>query len=474
MSTLMRAVGSTGANATLTVTIEEIAVLADLPAVSVPLPAGRWLVTAMIGSKPEAVAPPTAVSRQDVTLSSSGSVTTDHLQSRVYRSLDAAGSVFFVVSAQQWNGTGWDAYATTWANESSSSIALGQVAAATRSPLWGADVHIFGPIDRPAGTLDGYLESAAAAGLNVIRTAMPWSVLCPTSSSFDSTQIAKCDAFMSKCAAVGLQAILELGAHCPVWAQGARQYVPANWSDYSTYVTSCIDRWGSTTVAIETQNEPNSNPPDPYFTLDDIVAACSACKAGIAGSTVTSVKCIGPGIAFADAAYLSSLYAHGIKTAVDAFCCHPYAVRFSPNRNQPPEVPWGDLAGDPNHLVSGLSAMRAVMAANGDSKNVWVTEYGFSTSFTGANKTNSGLDVTEAEQAEWLATAMKQAAAIPYLDAFCIYMLYDNAWAYNGSTYAAPQNNVAGWQQFFGLVDYLNQRTKPAYTSVTNTIAALP
>jgi hypothetical protein len=474
MSSLTLPVGTTGVNATLTATIEEIAVLADLPAVSIPLPPGRWLVTAMIGSKPESVAPQTVVSQQDVTLASSGSVTTGHLQSRIYRSLDAAGTVYFVVDAQQWNGTGWDPYATTWTSESSSSIALAQVASATRSPLWGVDVHVFIPIDRPAGSLDGFVDRIADAGMDVVRTAMPWSVVCPSSSSFDATAIGQCDGLMSKCAARGVKAILELGAHCPSWAQGSRQYVPANWSDYSHYVTSMLDRYGSSVVAVETQNEPNNGSGDPYFTLDDIVAACSACRSGIAASTQTGVKCIGPAIAFADAAYLQSLYDHGIKTAVDGFSCHPYAVRFSPNRNQPPEVPWGDLAGDPNHLVSGLSAMRAVMTANSDAKDVWVTEYGFSTSFTGPNLTNSGLDASESQQRAWLATAMKQAAAIPYLAAFCIYMLYDNAWAGTSTWTPAPNPDSANWQKHFGIVDYLDQRPKPAYATVAATISSLP
>lgn len=135
---------------------------------------------------------------------------------------------------------------------------------------------------------------------------------------------------------------------------------------------------------------------------------------------------------------------------------------------------WGDVSLDPYHLVAGLSAMRAVMAANGDAKNVWVTEYGFLTAFSGPNETNSGWDSTEAQQAAWLATAMRQAAAIPYLDAFCVYMLYDNAWAGTSSWSPNPTRNIGSIQQWWGLVDFANVRTKPAYTTVTNTIASLP
>jgi hypothetical protein len=104
---------------------------------------------------------------------------------------------------------------------------------------------------------------------------------------------------------------------------------------------------------------------------------------------------------------------------------------------------------------------------------IWVTEFGLATSRTGPDGTLSGLDVTEEQQAAWLATAIRQAAAIPYIACFATYMLHDHAWADSGR-WDEPHDNPANWQVRFGLVSWDNAREKPAWKAVTSTIASLP
>ena len=40
-------------------------------------------------------------------------------------------------------------------------------------------MHIFIPSDRPAGTLDPYLDRIEAAGMQLVRTSIPWAYLEP-------------------------------------------------------------------------------------------------------------------------------------------------------------------------------------------------------------------------------------------------------------------------------------------------------
>src|SRR5581483_708715 len=252
--------------------------------------------------------------------------------------------------------------------------------APVRSPLWGAAMHIFIPLDRPAGSLDPFLSRVTEAGMQLVRTSIPWSYMCPSSAELDEVAVVKCDGFFAGCRARGLRAIVDLGCHRPSWSPDG-----GSWDAYADCVTCCVERYGDSIVAIETMNEPNMHPAcfDPAlsfadvlalaakrngadaFPPEDVVAAAAAAKRAIAASSFPQISCIGPAIAGADVAYLQTLYDHGLADAVDAVCCHPYGVRFeaSPARFQPPDVPWGDVEADDDHLVSGLAALRAVMRA---------------------------------------------------------------------------------------------------------------
>ena len=488
--TLTRRAGANGVTATLEVAIEEVAVLAALREVTIPLPAGRWRVSASIRAMPEELAPPPAACRLEVTLAEPASVATEPLCLRLYRALDREGEVDFALDVARWDGGEWETYATT-RDDPGEAVVLPRVDAPSRSPLWGAAMHIFIPFDRPPGSLDPFLDRVVAAGMQLVRTSIPWSYVCPSSPEPDAIAVAKCDAFFAGCRARGLRAIVDLGCHRPQWSSGGE-----SWDAYSDCVAWCVDRYGDAIVAIETMNEPNMHPAcfDAALTLAEVlalaakrngaeayppaavVAAAAAAKRAICASRFPEIACIGPAIAGADAAYLQTLYDHGLADAVDAICCHPYGVRFeaSPVRFQPPDVPWGDVAADGDHLVSGLSALRAVMRANGDDKRIWATEYGYSTSRTGPGGDHGPLDVTEDEQARWLAVSLRQAAALPYLDAFVVYLAYDNPWAGIDARYDEPQDDPTDWFANFGLVDRTNSRVKPAYESVAETIAALP
>lgn len=95
-----------------------------------------------------------------------------------------------------------------------------------------------------------------------------------------------------------------------------------------------------------------------------------------------------------DKSYLRAVYAAGAKASFDVLAAHPYGFDNAPD--------------DPRGAHAGLNYMRLedlrdIMVQNGDAaKPVWITEFGYSTS---PPTNSSGLQVTEAQQAEYLVRA---------------------------------------------------------------------
>jgi hypothetical protein len=455
----------------LDVRVGPVACLATLPGVTVALPAGEWRILASLGSEPDATAPPPVRHEQLVTLELPGEVRTDPLRLRVYRSLAEPTVVRASVRVERRTPAGWEPNG----RPAAAAVDLPPVEPSGALPRWGSNLHIFIPGDRPPGSLDPFLDRMASAGMSLVRTSIPWSILCPSSDAFDAIALAQADAFFAGCERTGVQAIPIVDAHCPAWAEGDAPGVPLSWDGYADFAARCLARWGHTFAAILTQNEPNHEGHVNEFGPEHVVAAARAARVALEASPFgAAVGLLGPGIAYGDGAYLALLLDAGLGDVVDGIACHPYAVRFDlgPPSFRAPERPWGDAAGDPNHLASGVEAIRETLDARGLDLPVWVNEYGLSTSRTGPDGARSGLDVTESEQAAWLATAVRQAAAIPYLRSFCTYMLHDNPWRGVDARYAEVVPDDTAWHTCFGLMSHDGRHDKPAWRALVDAITA--
>ena len=324
--------------------------------------------------------------------------------------------------------------------------------------------------------------------MQLVRTSDPVGLPRAEARQEDPEALAKCDALITACAERGLRVIVDLGCHRPDWAVDETGWTPTR------RVAACVARWGATIVAIRDDERAQHGS---SLLRRDTAAGRDPETGGSASGALAFARrrrrcarrrrsersaprrirrssASGLPIAGADLAYLQALYNHGLADAVDAICCHPYGVRFAAEtvRFQRPDVPWGDV--EENATISSRGSRNA-RRHEGDAtkKRIWVTSSATRQLVRGYNGTKGPLDVTEEEQAAWLAVALRQAAAIPTsTPSSSTSPTTTRCRAPLG--YEKPVEDRTDWFTYFGLVDYTNQRAKPAYHAVAETILSLP
>lgn len=499
---------------TVTMTVDQYEMSAECSTspLTVSLPAGTWRTFAWIRCLPAEVAVPATYDSGPLALTTDGSLSVPSLWLRTYLPLETSGEVVFAVAVYQVVDSIPVPYASTWQSQEESSIVIPQAPPArTAGVAWGSacqPVVIAGPAPTYPATgnpanLGGLLRQLASTGATLTRASVQWELLVPSGSqgrpqSFSPAMQSVYDTFFSACSANGLKAIIQLGSTAPAWASrtGAAGAPPRNQTDYTNYVKAVLERWGPDIYSVEGSNEPNGfTPAGPGWAptgqptrafqnlgwkLSDFVteqqtryAAARAYSANVLVSTA--------GIAFGDAAWLAALYSlSGFAGHFDAVSIHPYSLRWDRAGSgtptgyglvKGPELAWGDQRGDPFDLLSACAAIYKVMSAHRDgAKSVHVTEFGWSTGRSGTTPgMMSSLDVTEAQQASYLGTALRQLARVPYVSAVNTYDFYDTA-GYNAGTWGPEP--VDNWSMF-GLVDMLGTRQKLAYPVFQETLTAI-
>jgi len=128
-------------------------------------------------------------------------------------------------------------------------------------------------------------------------------------------------------------------------------------------------------------------------------------------------------IANADFAFLTELYAKGLKTVSDGIAVHPYSYR--PARGGVATRP-GAITFDSDRERSfrtGLIEMRRIMIANGDaSRPIWITEFG-----SRACRARKILCAgSERRQADWATESFVTASRLPFVAAIAMHELIDS------------------------------------------------
>jgi hypothetical protein len=288
------------------------------------------------------------------------------------------------------------------------------------------------------------LDLLQQAGASAVRVDVGWPDLeYGGKGQYSQWYIDKLDAFTNAAQARGIKVIMMLWA-TPCWAssqpasftgdcngadwyaKNGPAYPPANNQDYADVVRFVTQRWGSKLAALELWNEPQQpmfwRAADPAKAYVDLVkAAYPAAKAGDA-----SVPVIAGGMSSYHPAFLQQLYDDGIKGSYDGLNVHPYA-----------DDDW-----------SKLRAMRQQQLQNGDSKPMWLTEFGWPTG------TDPQWHVSEAVQAASITAAFAGLSQLDYVKAAMVYSLRD------GGT------NLSDQQDNFGLVDR-NYTPKLGYTALS-------
>ena len=349
------------------------------------------------------------------------------------------------------------------------SLAFASTAMPTATPAHAATTRANGMVSDltwyiSRADMDREIALMRDAGVKWIRANMNWSSVEPnTKGTLDSWWLGEIDYAVAQAQANGIQVLMPIADGVPYWASADpsrysdsggnhwnKYWKPRNFQDYADFARAVVSHYQAKGVhTYEVWNEPNyshfwpSGPSGSDYTAM-LKVAYPAIKAADPSSTVLM-----GGLSRNDYGFLQQMYSAGARGYFDAAAVHPYPNKVDPT------VCWNDSGTTYKSIDAfcGIESVRAVMVANGDSaKNLWLTEFGWSTASGATN------GVTEVVQADYLTKAFQKLDSYPYVTNAFWYSMRNNYWSNN------DQSDV---EANYGLsrVDF---SLKPAYTAFKN------
>jgi polysaccharide biosynthesis protein PslG len=295
---------------------------------------------------------------------------------------------------------------------------------------------------------DGELATARALHAQVVRVAVPWSVLEPRGpGQVEPRALAYLDRLVGDAAAGGIRVILTADS-TPCWASSApasllRRCVPGGaskanaWppldpSAYASFVAYLAARYGTRLAAIEVWNEPDqanedylAGPEKPQRYAAILRAAYPAIKQVAPGVPVLAGSLVG-----SNGVFLRALYAAGIKGYYDGLAVHFY-----------------------NLTLGSLRAIRETQLAAGDTKPLWLDEFGWTSCWPHRRTQQEQACVTPQVQATNITNLYRSLRRAPYVAAAVLYGLQDGA------------------HEDFGVLNARGAR-KPAFAALARVLAS--
>jgi hypothetical protein len=291
---------------------------------------------------------------------------------------------------------------------------------AAGGPLGGVNIPGLSHLSTPSD-IDHAIATASRLHARVVRVDFGWSLLEPNGPSLDPQALARADRLVEDASRAGIKVVATV-ASTPCWASsapaailkgcasgrtanGAGAWPPRDPSTYAAFLTALVQRYGTKLTAIEVWNEPDQSNED-YFAGPDkaqnyarvLRAAYGAVKAANPGVLVLGGSLVG-----SNGVFLRALYAAGIKGYYDGLSVHYY------------------------HLtLASVRAIREVQVANGDTKPLWLDEFGWASCWPHRKIEQEQACVTRAIQATNLRDSIRQMARAPYLAAAMVYKLQDS------------------------------------------------
>jgi polysaccharide biosynthesis protein PslG len=326
-----------------------------------------------------------------------------------------------------------------------------RVSATARSagsaPLGGVNVIGLYAGVRPA-VADHEIALARALHVRVVRAELRWSALEPARpNQIEPAALAFTDRLVADAAAAGIRVIFTVD-NSPCWdstaprallarclpskATQANSWPPATIAPYSSVVAFLARRYGTKLAAIEIWNEPDQSN-QLYFAgpkkVQRYAALLKAAYTAIKQAN-PAVPVLGGSLVGSNGHFLRALYAAGIKGYYDGLAVHFYSL-----------------------VLASLRAIREVQAQNGDSRPLWLDEFGWSSCFPRQLVQEEQACVTSAVQARNLANVTHSLAQTPWVAAEVVFNLED-----------------AGAEDF-GLTTDLGAH-KPAFAALANALLA--
>jgi len=265
---------------------------------------------------------------------------------------------------------------------------------------------------------DHSMTAARALHAQVVRVDLPWAVLQPLGAArIDPVALAFADRLIGDATADGMRVIVFVDS-TPCWASSApasllgtcipgkssraNAWPPVKPADYAAIVSYLAGRYGAHLAAIEVWDEPDQanqlhfagpNKPQRYAAI--LRAAYPAIKRVNPNVPVLAGSLVG-----ANGAFLRALYAAGIKGYYDGLAVHFYTL-----------------------TLASLRSIREVQLANGDTKPLWLDEFGWSSCYPQYKTQQEQACVTAQTQATNLTDTFRALAHTAYIAAAVLYKL---------------------------------------------------
>lgn len=275
--------------------------------------------------------------------------------------------------------------------------------------------------------IDAALNVAKSANAKVVRVEALWSVLEPEAAGRqDPAAIASLDRVVAGAASRGMKVLLMIDS-TPCWASTApskgnctgldpntpevTRYQPAGTQGYVDIAKLLVARYAANLAAFEIWNEPDQANElywDGPNKVTNYVALAKAAYPALK-QVAPSVPVLAGSFVGGNGAWLQALYKAGIKGSYDALSVHFY-----------------DLT------LSALTATRAVQRQNGDTKPLWLAEFGYTSCSTPkgpAYKLDHACN-TRAGQAQNLIDTLREIVTVPWVKAALVFTVYDQNDAY--------------------------------------------
>jgi len=292
--------------------------------------------------------------------------------------------------------------------------------AAAAAPLAGINV---GGLEYSSTPAEADTSVALAKQLNVriIRAAFPWSVLEPREPGvLDPHALAFTDRLVADATAAGIRVSVTVGS-TPCWASSAPRallsrcragvdtkanaWPPRDAARYASMVAYLAQRYGSGLAAIEVWNEPDQANEDYFAGPHKAIAYAAVLRAAYPAikQAAPTLPVLGGSLVGSNGSFLQSLYAAGIRGYYDGLSVHFY-----------------------NLTLGSLRSIREVQSANGDSKPLWLDEFGWTSCWPRQRIEQEQACVTPQVQAENLRNTFRALARSSYVAAAVVYKLRDS------------------------------------------------
>jgi len=317
---------------------------------------------------------------------------------------------------------------------------------ASTAPLGGVNViGLYSGVS--LATADRQIAAARKLHARVVRAELRWSALEPVrANQIDSAALAFTDRLAADAAAAGIRVIFTVDS-TPCWASSApaslvarcvpgkftpaNAWPPSNPASYGAAAAYLARRYGSKLAAIEVWNEPDHSNQLYFAGPNKVQRYAAILKAAYTAikQADPSVPVLGGSLVGSNGLFLRALYAAGIKGYYDGLAVHYYSL-----------------------VLASVRAIREVQLANGDTRPLWLDEFGWSSCYPTLRVQEEQPCVTAGTQARNIEDTIASLSSTPWVAAAVVFNLQN-----------APREN-------FGLLTAFGTR-KPAFAALSRALA---